>query len=184
MISQSLFTVFVLVLANQHLRHYLKSEKNARWLIKQGGREYKASHFPLILTLNVCWFLAMLVEVWWFNSSYHIVFSIFALAIFLFGQALRILAMQELNARWTARIITIPGLIPITSGVFRYLRHPSYVGTILEIASAPLLHGAAFTSLVFSVLNLIMLRVLVKAEERALNQDNYYYSILYRAKRV
>jgi methyltransferase len=182
MVSQSLFTIFVLAIACQRVQEYFVSERHRRWLLQQGGREHGSKHFPFMVALHVFWLLAMLMEVWIYKCSYHFVLVISAGVIFSFGQCLRLLAMYELRERWTARIITIPGLSPVTSGVFRYIRHPNYLGVVLEIATVPLFHSAMITSIIFSLLNLMMLKIRIAEEEKALNQDNQYDAVFMESR--
>jgi methyltransferase len=68
----------------------------------------------------------------------------------------------------------LPDAPPVTGGLYRRIRHPNYVGVILEIAFVPLVHTAWLTALVFSVLNALLLRVRIRAEERALRAANRY----------
>jgi methyltransferase len=91
------------------------------------------------------------------------------------GQALRLIAIRTLGERWTVKVITLPGEPAVAHGIFRYLRHPNYLGVIIEIAALPMLHGAYLTALTFSVLNLLLLRARIRAEERALSGSSTNY---------
>ncbi len=68
------------------------------------------------------------------------------------------------------RILVIPGAPPVTEGPYRYLRHPNYLAVILEMACVPLVGGAWLTALVFSIGNAALLRVRIRAEEKALGE--------------
>jgi methyltransferase len=89
--------------------------------------------------------------------------------------------MRALGTRWTIRILTLPLEPPVTIGVYRYLRHPNYLGVILEIAALPLVHGAVWTAAIFSVANAVLLAFRITAEERALATDNGY-AVLFGAR--
>ncbi|MGE5072984.1 MAG: isoprenylcysteine carboxylmethyltransferase family protein, partial [Anaerolineae bacterium] len=56
------------------------------------------------------------------------------------------------------------------TGIYRYLRHPNYLGVALEILAAPLLHTAYVTAIVFSLANMLLLTARIRAEDRALAQ--------------
>jgi methyltransferase len=81
---------------------------------------------------------------------------------------LRYAAMRRLGARWTVRVMVIPGAPRVTDGIYRYMRHPNYLGVAIEIASLPLVHSAWVTSLSFSALNALLLWWRIRAEEAAL----------------
>ena len=52
-------------------------------------------------------------------------------------------------------------------GIYRYLRHPNYLGVELEILAAPLVHSAYLTSALFGVANALLLRERILREEQA-----------------
>jgi len=62
----------------------------------------------------------------------------------------------------------VPGLQAVTSGPYRFLRHPNYLAVVLEGIALPLVHTAWITAAVFTVANAALLRVRIAAEERAL----------------
>ena len=92
----------------------------------------------------------------------------------LLSQALRYWAVFTLGARWNVRVIVVPGDAAVTTGPYRYLRHPNYVAVLVEGFSVPLLHGAWLTALAFTLLNTWLLAVRIRCEERALAQHCWY----------
>jgi methyltransferase len=86
------------------------------------------------------------------------------------GQTLRYLAIRTLAECWSTRIYVVPDAPLIKHGIYRFVRHPNYLGVILEIASVPLLHAAYGTAVVFSLANLIILRHRIRLEELALDE--------------
>ena len=54
--------------------------------------------------------------------------------------------------------------------LYRFLKHPNYVVVALEILITPLILGAWWTSLIFTVLNALVMWVRIPAEERALRE--------------
>ena len=71
-----------------------------------------------------------------------------AFSLFAAGQALRLTAIRTLGWRWSTRVMTVPGPegAPVQRGIYRYIRHPNYLGVELEILAVPLLHTRLFTS--------------------------------------
>ena len=65
-------------------------------------------------------------------------------------------------------MIVVPGESPVRAGPYRFVRHPNYVAVAIEMACVPLVHGAWICALLFSALNLMLLRVRIRVEERAL----------------
>jgi methyltransferase len=62
--------------------------------------------------------------------------------LFILAKALKWWAMLSLGPSWTFRVIVVPGAELVTSGPYRYLRHPNYVAVVGELASVALVSGA------------------------------------------
>lgn len=71
---------------------------------------------------------------------------------------------------WNTRIFIIPNSKPVTSGPYRYFKHPNYLIVSTEIAMLPLSFGAYYTAIIFSVLNFFILKRRIKLEEEGLKQ--------------
>ncbi|MEO6361268.1 MAG: isoprenylcysteine carboxylmethyltransferase family protein, partial [Sphingomicrobium sp.] len=81
----------------------------------------------------------------------------------------RIWVLRTLGARWTTRIIVLPGAPLVRDGPFRFVSHPNYLIVIGEIAILPLAFGLWEVAAIFSLLNAAVLAIRIKAEERALS---------------
>jgi methyltransferase len=68
----------------------------------------------------------------------------------------------------------LPGAEPITRGIYRYIRHPNYLGVALEIAALPLMHSAWRSAVIFSVANAVLLAVRAREEDGALRRNGGY----------
>lgn len=90
------------------------------------------------------------------------------LVLVLASQALRWWCIATLGRRWNTRIVVVPGLPRITTGPYRWLRHPNYVAVVVEGFALPLVGLAWVTALVFTVLNAALLRVRIREEDAAL----------------
>ena len=88
----------------------------------------------------------------------------FWLAVFLVLQVPRIWVIATLGGRWTTRIIVLPGAPLVNRGPYRFVSHPNYLVVIGEIAVLPLCLGLPWYALVFSVANLAVLAIRVRAE--------------------
>lgn len=174
MVSRVGFTALVALVALQRLLEVRTSNRHTEALLARGAVEHAPGHFPAMQLIHTGWLVAMVAEVWLLERSFGPVLGAIGLTGLLAGQGLRLWARRTLGERWTVRIFTLPGAPAVTGGPFRYLRHPNYLGVVLEIACLPLVHTAWLTALVFSGLNAALLKVRIAAEERALEQDNEY----------
>ena len=63
----------------------------------------------------------------------------------------------------------VPGLRLVEGGPYRWLPHPNYLAVAVEGAALPLVHGAWITAVAFTVLNAVLMRARITAENRALH---------------
>jgi len=175
MLTRSLFTGLVLLVIAQRLWEVRLSRAHERKLRARGAVEHAAGQMPWMIALHACWLACTVLEVWLLAPAFSWTLALPALALFGLGQALRLLAMRTLGERWTVRVITLQSGEPaVARGIYRHLRHPNYAGVMLEIAALPLVHGAVWSALSFSLLNALLLRARVRAEERALAETGPY----------
>jgi methyltransferase len=168
------FFLLVCAVALQRLLEVRVSRLNEAALALRGGREHAAGQMPVMVAVHSAWLVCTGLEVWLLDRPFRGWLALCAGVLFAAGQVLRLLAIHQLGERWTVKVITVPGAPPVTGGIFRYLRHPNYVGVILEIATLPLVHGAWLTALVFTIANGVLLSRRIAAEESALAETSDY----------
>jgi methyltransferase len=170
-VTRLLFLGFVAALGVQRLFELRLSRHNERRMRHHGGREHDLETYPWIVSLHAAWFAAMLLEVFAGRRRFRPWLAALALSLFAAGQALRLTAIRTLGWRWSTRVMTVPGEALVRHGIYRYIRHPNYLGVELEILAAPLLHSAYLTSAVFGVANALLLRARIRREEQALEEE-------------
>ena len=146
----------------QRLGELAYARVNEARLRRIGGVEHGASHYPAIVALHAAW----LVGLWIAASGTHPSYG--WLAAFLVLQGLRMWILGTLGARWSTRVIVLPGTPPIRSGPYRLLSHPNYAVVIAEIFVLPMAFGLVAFALVFSLLNAAVLAVRIRVENAAL----------------
>lgn len=171
------FTALVVAVAIQRIAELRKSAQNEARIRAAGGREHAAGQMPWMRALHAAWLVAMPLEVWILERSAPAWLAVVALVLFAIGQGLRIAAMRALGWRWNVKILTVPGETAVAAGIFRHVRHPNYLGVILEIMALPLVSGAWLTSIAFTIANGALLRARIAAEERALREDSGYAQV-------
>jgi methyltransferase len=174
MTTIQIFVAFVGLIALQRLAELRLSRRNERQLRTLGAREHAAGHFVAMQLLHTLWLASVVLEVMWLRPPFQLWVSALAALCFAMGQCLRYAAIQALGGRWSVRIWTLPAAPPVTRGVYRYLRHPNYLGVVLEIAALPLMHSAWRSAVVFSLANAVLLAVRIRKEEQALSGNGGY----------
>jgi methyltransferase len=171
-VKRLVFVGFVAALGAQRLFELRLSRRNEQRMRQRGGREHTPETYRWIVSLHIAWFAAMLMEVFAGRRKFRPWLAVPALGLFAIGQALRVTAIRTLGWRWSTRVMTVPGEMPVRRGVYEYIRHPNYLGVELEILSAPLVHSAYITSAVFGAANVLLLRDRIRREEQALGEEN------------
>ncbi len=174
MVKRLLFVGFVAALGLQRLFELRLSRRNEQWIRAQGGREHAPETYRWIVGLHAAWFAAMLLEVFAGRRRFRPRLAALAFGLFVVGQTLRLTAIRTLGWRWSTRIMSVPGPAgaPVQRGIYRYLRHPNYLGVELEILAVPLVHSACLSSAVFGIANALLLRDRIRREEQALIEGN------------
>lgn len=172
--SLVVFSLLVVFLILQRLWELRRSQQNVASLLANGGREFYPRHYLVMVALHTGWIVSMLVEVWWRQPTVSWYLALPAAVFVIAGQALRYHAIRTLGPRWNTRIVLIPGTPALRQGLYRVLRHPNYLGVVLEIAAFPLLHSAWWTALGFSLANGVLLWHRIRCEEAALREFCQY----------
>lgn len=167
--STVLYVALVLLVAAQRFSELGKSADHEATLRARGAIEHAPGQMRWMRLLHASWLVAAPLEVLLFKRPFVLWIAIAASVVFLIGQGLRFWTMRTLGERWTVKILTLPGVPPVTTGPFRYLRHPNYLGVALEIAALPMIHGAWVTAIVFTTANAAMMFARITAEDRALD---------------
>jgi len=176
MVSRTGWTAAALAAAVgvQRLWELRKSAHHERAIREKGGREHAPEQMRWMRLLHGAWIVAAPIEVFLLRRRASPGVAAAALGCFAVGQGLRFAAMRALGERWTVRVMTLPGAPAVDTGIFRYLRHPNYLGVVLEMAALPMVHGAFVTAVVASLANAALLRARIAAEEEALRTDSGY----------
>jgi len=145
------------------------AERNRRWAMNHGGREYGGWAYPLIVSVHALFYVSLLLE-WRFRSDgWNSQWPLW-LVLLTAAQILRFWSIRSLGRCWNTRIITVPGVKLVAQGPYRFIRHPNYTVVTIELLAIPMLCGAYVTAAVFSLANALILALRIPEEERALEQ--------------
>jgi len=175
-IEMMLFYCVVGFVIIQRIVELFVAKKNELWIRSQGGYEVGANHYPYMVAIHVGFFISLIAEFLVFERfvpSYWILFFV----IFACLQLMRVWVISSLGRFWNTKILVLPGAHVVKKGPFHFIRHPNYVVVTLEIIVIPLMFGAYFTAIVFTVLNVLILRVRIPVEEAALREVTNYKEV-------
>ncbi|WP_075620159.1 isoprenylcysteine carboxyl methyltransferase family protein [Paenisporosarcina indica] len=160
----------------QRIIELFVARNNEKWIRSQGGYEVGARHYPYMVAMHVGFFISLIVEFLVFERSVP-AFWYLLFIIFLMLQMMRVWVISSLGRYWNTKILVLPGAQVVKKGPFHFIRHPNYFVVTLEIIVIPLMLGAYFTALIFTILNFIILSVRIPIEEAALREVTDYKEV-------
>lgn len=163
-----LYTGFIGLIALERVAELIIGRRNLRWSLAQGGVEHGRGHWPFMVVLHTSLLLGCLGEVWLTAPTFAPMVGWTMLGLAVCCQALRWWCIHTLGQRWNPRVVVVPGLAPVRTGPYRWLRHPNYIAVILEGIALPGIHGAWWTAAIFTILNAGLLTLRIRTENAAL----------------
>jgi methyltransferase len=160
------YLALIVAVGVERVAELLVSKSNLRRSLRSGGHELGAGHYPFMVLLHSGLLVGCLIE--GLHRSFIPALGWPMLAVVLGAQGLRWWCIRSLGWRWNTRIVVVPGLALVTSGPYRWLRHPNYLAVVLEGLALPLLRSCWITAIVFTLCNAALLRVRIAAENSAL----------------
>lgn len=157
-----LFISFVILL---RIGELILSGRNEKWLLQNGAVEYGQNHYPFIVSLHILFFISLIIE---YSTNQTEAFSLLLLLLYFFLVLIKFWIIVSLGKFWNTKIYHVSGFPLIKRGLYKYIKHPNYLVVIAEIALIPLVFHLYFTAIIFTLLNLIMLFVRIKEENKAL----------------
>ena len=190
------YYALVALFAAERLAELALSRRNRQAMLSASHRlPPQERSYQVMVAVHLAWFFGLAAEP--LLRGHTVVdnpptsFAPALLCCLLFlAQALRWWMLRSLGRYWNTQIV-VPqaagGLsahdLVVTSGPYRFIRHPNYAALIVEIAVLPLLGGAVLTALLGSALNGAVLLVRIRAEESLLLGNPQYASHFARLPR-
>ena len=172
----TIFFVVVGFVIIQRIAELFVARRNELWIRAQGGFEAGKSHYPFMVAIHVGFFVSLIIEFLLFDRSIPSYWMLL-FALFIALQIMRVWVISSLGRFWNTKILILPGANVVKKGPFNYIRHPNYTVVTLEIITIPLMFGAYFTAIVFTLLNLAILSIRIPTEEAALKEATDYKEV-------
>jgi methyltransferase len=162
------YYLFILAIGVERLVELVVAQRNAKWSIGHGGKEFGRDHYPAMVSMHTLLLVSCIVEVWALGRPFIPWLGWPMLAVVALSTAVRWRCVAVLGKRWNPRLIVIPDAPLVRDGLYRWVRHPNYTAVAAEVAALPLVHSAWLTAIVFSIANALVLSVRIRAENAAL----------------
>ena len=154
------------------------SRRHQRALAAQGVRKIAEPHFRWMVLLHGGVLAGAAVEVLLLHRPWIPALAATMGVLFIFANALRWWVVHSLAGHWNVEVMPSASIGVVTSGPYRWVRHPNYVAVVVELFSLPMIHTAWITALVATVANAEILRRRLRVEETALASDANYRALM------
>lgn len=162
------FELMVGATALQRLVELVLSRRNLAQLSSASRAADSSVNWVALIALQALWLAGCLLEPAWRGSTARMPVFGAGLALFVLGAGLRVWCILCLGSWWNARARVDPGLRVVTSGPYRFVRHPNYAGVLLELVGLPLAGGAWWTLALLAPPHLVVLLRRMRGEDRLL----------------
>ena len=167
-ISLRTYLIILALLIVERVFELDRARRNAHRAFQHGAVEVGQVHYRVMVAFHTLFIASCVFEATFFPHAFPPIVAWVALSAEIVAQALRYWAVSTLGDRWNTRIIVSPDRAPVTGGPYRFMRHPNYLAVVIEIAAVPMIGGAIFTAIAFSIGNALILAVRIPAEECAM----------------
>ena len=163
-----MYYLFILTIGLERLVELAFAKRNAAWSMVHGGREFGRDHYPAMVSMHALLLVSCAVEVWVLHRPFVGWLGWPMVAIVVGSTIVRWWCVAVLGKHWNPRLIVIPDAPLVRRGPYRWLHHPNYTAVAAEVAALPLVHSAWLTAIVFSMANVLVLSIRIRAENAAL----------------
>jgi methyltransferase len=150
------------------------SRRNQRQLENQGVRKIPETHFRWMVMLHACVLVGAGAEVLFLHRPLIPALAIPMLALFALSNVLRWWVIRILAGHWNVEVMESSRVGVVTSGPYRWVRHPNYVGVVAEVFSLPMIHTAWITAILGTLGYLEILRRRLRVEDGFLMSNPAY----------
>jgi methyltransferase len=150
------------------------SRRHQREMVAHGAAKVNDPRFRWMVLLHSGVLVGAAVEVVFLHRPFIPVLAAVCFVIFLAANVVRWWVIRTLGEHWNVQIMNSTGLGVITTGPFRYVRHPNYAAVFVEMLVLPLIHTAWITAIAGSLAHIVVLSQRLSTEERVLFSDAQY----------
>ncbi len=141
----------------------IHSARNTRALVARGAREEGAGYYPVVAVAHLSWIAGLFFLI---PAYAQPIWPLIWLYLTL--QIVRYWVIATLGPYWTHRIITIDDAPVVSSGAYRFVRHPNYAITVAETLLLPCAFRAVALALIMTAIWVAVLSYKIRLEDAAL----------------
>jgi methyltransferase len=150
------------------------SKRHQREMVARGAEKIQDPRFRWMVLLHTGVLAGAAAEVVFLHRPFYPIFGAICFAVFIGANVVRWWVIRTMGQHWNVQVMNSTGMGVITSGPFRYVRHPNYAAVFAEMLALPLIHCAWITAIAGSAAHALVLSQRLATEERVLFSDARY----------
>jgi len=164
----------LLVVALLRIYELQISRRHQREMMQHGATKVSDPRFRWMVLVHVGVLAGCAAEVVLLHRPFYAVLAAICFALFLAANIVRWWVIRTLGEHWNVQVMNSTRMGVITTGPFRYVRHPNYAAVFVEMLALPLIHCAWITAIVGSAAHIVVLSQRLSTEEPVLFADAQY----------
>jgi len=177
-LSVILFLGLLLAVALLRLLELRISKRHQQEMLGRGAVKVEDPRFRWMVLLHTGVLLGAALEVVFLRRPFIPPLAAAMFAIFLAANAVRLWVIRTLGEHWNVQVMDSTRLGVVSSGPFRYVRHPNYGAVFAEMLALPLIHTAWITAAAGAVAHIAVLSQRLSTEERVLLANPEYRALM------
>jgi methyltransferase len=173
-LSVAAYLIFLVLVGISRLAELKISARNQRRMTERGVSKVPEPHFRQMVILHTGILISAGLEVLILHRPFIPALAIGAGIVFVFADVFRWWVIRTLAEHWNVEIMASTKLGVVTSGPYRWIRHPNYLSVMLEVISIPLIYTAWITAIWGALGYGWVLLSRIKVEESALMSNPAY----------
>jgi methyltransferase len=144
------------------------SRRHQQEMLAHGAAKVEDPKFRWMVVLHTSVLIGAALEVILLRRPFLPVLASVMFAVFLTANFVRWWVIRTLGEHWNVQVMDSTRLGVVTSGPFRYVRHPNYAAVFAEMLALPLIHTAWITAAAGTLAHIVVLSQRLATEERVL----------------
>jgi methyltransferase len=178
LLSVWLFLGLLLAVAALRIVELRISKRHQERMAARGASKVQDPYFRWMALFHTLLLMAAAAEVVFLHRPLIPALAIPVAALFLGANLVRWWVIRTLGEHWNVQVVDSSRLGFISSGPFRYVRHPNYAAVFVEMIALPLIHTAWITALVGALAHLVILSLRLSVEDPVLLSNPEYAAVM------
>jgi methyltransferase len=168
------FLALLLVVAALRIVELQISRRHQAQLVARGAPKVAEPRFRWMVLLHTAVLIGAALEVVFLKRPFYPLLAAIMFVIFLAANAVRWWVIRTLGQHWNVQVMDSTRLGVVSTGPFRFVRHPNYAAVFAEMLALPMIHTAWITAIAGSLAHIAVLAQRLGTEERVLLANPEY----------